>query len=306
MLDIHPAPDTPARPHFPSLAIDPSASAARPVAGDALFAAARSLLSVLVAERPLDAAVLRKAMAQAFGASDAAGAWVWKDAYEAAEAAAVLFLERYVRRAMRRNAGARSDGPRCMLPMLDAVAALEPSHTRRSEKQVRLQQFSTPLPLAYAALQAAAIRPGDTVLEPSAGTGMLAVMAECALGKRAAGHLHLNEYAQTRARLLTRLFPEAVVTAFNAEAIGDRLHDVRATVVLMNPPFSATPGVEAPAHGTNVRAEPGRSVVPSWSMRPSHRRRRAFQGRGRAGSRTRSAGVAAHQDVAARWRAPFL
>ena len=74
-----------------------------------------------------------------------------------------------------------------MLAMLQAVAALEPSHTLRSEEQVRLQQFSTPLPLAYAALQAAAIRPGDVVLEPSAGTGMLAVMAECALGRPDAG-----------------------------------------------------------------------------------------------------------------------
>ena len=164
-------------------------------------------------------------------------------AYEAAEAAAVLFLQRYGR-AMRANAGAGADGPRRMLAMLDAVAALEPSHTRRSEEQVRLQQFSTPLPLAYAALQAAAIRPGDTVLEPSAGTGMLAVMAQCALGKGAAGKLHLNEYARARARLLTRLFPQAVVTAFDAEAIADRLHDVRPTVVLMNPPFSATPGVD--------------------------------------------------------------
>ena len=47
--------------------------------------------------------------------------------------------------------------------MLEAVATLEPSHTKRSEEQVQLQQFSTPLPLAYPALQAAAIRPGDTV-----------------------------------------------------------------------------------------------------------------------------------------------
>ena len=129
--------------------------------------------------------------------------WVWKDAYEAAEAAVVIFMQRYGR-GMRRNAG--DGGPRRMLAMLEALAALEPSHTRRSEEQVRLQQFSTPLPLAYAALQAAAIRPGDVVLEPSAGTGMLAVMAQCALGNSTAGNLHLNEYAQTRARLLTRLF----------------------------------------------------------------------------------------------------
>ena len=207
---------------------------------------------MLEAGRALDAATLRDAMTEAFGATDAEGGWVWKDAYEAAEAACVLFLQRYGR-GMRRTCGAGADGPRRMLAMLEAVAALEPSHTRRSEEQVRLQQFSTPLPLAYAALQAAAIRPGDVVLEPSAGTGMLAVMAECALGDRAAGALHLNEYAQTRARLLTRLFPQAVVTAFNAESIADRLRDVRPTVVLMNPPFSATPGVDRSRHDADLR-----------------------------------------------------
>ena len=183
MLDARPAPDTLARPPLPT-AIEPAAPPALPTASDALFAAAQALLPVLEAGRPLDAATLRDAMTEAFGASDAEGAWVWKDAYEAAEAACVLFLQRYGR-GMRRTCGAGAAGPRRMLAMLEAVAALEPSHTRRSEEQVRLQQFSTPLPLAYAALQAAAIRPGDIVLEPSAGTGMLAVMAECALGDRA-------------------------------------------------------------------------------------------------------------------------
>ena len=59
MLDAHPAPDALARPPLPALAIDPPASPARPVAGDALFAAARSLLPILEAGRPLDAAILR-------------------------------------------------------------------------------------------------------------------------------------------------------------------------------------------------------------------------------------------------------
>ena len=252
MLNARPAPDALARPPHPALATDPAASPARPSPGDALFSAAQTLLPVLEAGRPLDAATLRNAMTEAFGASDAAGGWVWKDAYEAAEAACVLFLQRYGR-GMRRTCGAGADGPRRMLAMLESVAALEPSHTRRSEEQVRLQQFSTPLPLAYAALQAAAIRPGDAVLEPSAGTGMLAVMAECALADRATGALHLNELAQTRARLLTRLFPQAVVTAFNAESIADRLRDVRPTVVLMNPPFSATPGVDRSRHDADLR-----------------------------------------------------
>ena len=251
MLDAPQAPDALARPLPSTVPVDPPTEPARPVvAGDALFAAAQTLLPVLEAGRSLDAETLRDAMTRLFGASDAEGAWVWKDAYEAAEAAVVIFMQRYGR-AMRRNAGA--GGPRRMLAMLEALAALEPSHTRRSEEQVRLQQFSTPLPLAYAALQAAAIRPGDVVLEPSAGTGMLAVMAECALGNSAAGNLHLNEYARVRARLLTQLFPEAVVTAFNAETIADRLRDVRPTVVLMNPPFSATPAVDRITRDADLR-----------------------------------------------------
>ena len=253
MLDADSAADASARPQLPP---DPATASVSvrpaPSASDALFAAARILLPVLEAGRPLDAGTLRDAMTRAFGATDAEGAWLWKDAYEAAEAAVVLFVQRYGR-AMRKQTGAGPDGPRHMLAMLDAVAALEPSHTKRSEEQIRLQQFSTPLPLAYAALRAAAIRPGDTVLEPSAGTGMLAVIAECAMGNRAAGSLYLNEYAHTRAHLLTHLFPQAVTTAFNAEAIADRLHDVTPTAVIMNPPFSATPGVDRIRHDADLR-----------------------------------------------------
>ena len=221
-----------------------------PTSETALFEAAKALLPVLAAGRPLDANVLRDAMTRAFGASDAEGAWVWKDAYEAAEAAVVLFLKRYGR-AMRRRAGAGPEGPAAMLAMLQKLSSLEPSHTKRSEDQIRLQQFSTPLGLAYAALRAAAIRSGDVVMEPSAGTGMLAVMAECALGGE--GALHLNEIANTRAGLLARLFPDASVTRHNAEAIADHLPGVRADVVLMNPPFSATPGVSRNRHDADLR-----------------------------------------------------
>ena len=233
-----------ARPRAPRPRFIPSMSAAQ------LFAAARALLPVLTAGRVLDAATLRDAMTRAFGATDAEGAWVWKDAYEAAEAAVVLFLQRYGR-AMRRRAGV--GGPPAMLAMLQKLAALEPSHTKRSEEQIRLQQFSTPLGLAYAALQAAAIRPGDVVLEPSAGTGILAVMAQCALGDRTAGALHLNEIAAVRAGLLSRLFPDATVTRHNAEAIADHLPGVRPAVVLMNPPFSASPGVTRIRHDADLR-----------------------------------------------------
>ena len=254
MLDAHPAPDALARPPLHTVTTDPHAEQVptHPAGADSLFTAARTLLPVLEAGLPLDAATLRDAMTQAFGATDASGAWIWKDAYEAAEATAVLFLQRYGR-AMRRTAGAGPDGPRLMLAMLEAIAALEPSHTKRSEEQLRLQQFSTPLPLAYAALQAAAIRPGDVVLEPSAGTGMLTVMAACALGKQPGGSLHLNEIAATRAGLLSALFPGTAVTRHNAEAIADYLPALRPTVVLMNPPFSASPGVDRIRHDADLR-----------------------------------------------------
>ena len=250
MLDAHPAADAPVRPPVASMRAVPDV----PGAGDvpskprALLAAAAALLPRLEAGQALDASALRTALTRVFAGSDADGTWVWKDAYEAAEAALVLFLKRWGR-AMRREAGS----PGRMLAMLEALAALEPSHTRRSEEQVARQQFSTPLPLAYAMLQAARVRPGDVVLEPSAGTGMLAVLAECALGSRAAGALHLNELAAVRAGLLDGLFPEASVTRHNAEAAGDCLPHVRPSVVLMNPPFSTTPGVDRRRRGADLR-----------------------------------------------------
>ena len=255
MLDVHTAPDASARlpvPHALPAAPGPTAPSPRPSTHDEIYAAAATLLPVLEAGRALDAATLRDAMTHAFGATDARGAWIWKDAYEAAEAAVVLFIRRHGR-AMRRHAGAGPEGPAAMLTMLEAVAALEPSHTKRSEEQVRLQQFSTPLPLAYAALQAATIRPGDVVLEPSAGTGMLAIMAECALGSRASGNLHLNEIAPVRRALLCRLFPGALVTGVNAENVADHLPGIRPTAVIMNPPFSATPGVHRIRHDADLR-----------------------------------------------------
>ena len=240
------SPSPAATPAVPSLS---PALAARPRSkADALLAAAKDLLPTLEAGRHLDTATLRTALTHAFNATDVEGAWVWRDAYEAAEAALVLFLKRWGR-AMRREAGS----PKHMLTMIESLAALEPSQTRRSAEQIQFQQFSTPLPLAYAALQAAAIRPSDVVLEPSAGTGMLAVMAECALGSKATGSLHINEIATSRAGILAGLFPANEVTRHNAEAIRDHLPALHPTVVLMNPPFSVSPGIRHRRHDADLR-----------------------------------------------------
>ena len=49
------------------------------------------------------------------------------------------------------------------------------------------------------------------------------------------------------------MFPGTVVTRHNAEALADFLPAVRPTVVLMNPPFSATPGIDRIRHDAYLR-----------------------------------------------------
>lgn len=226
-------------------------NAATPITDDpiqdksaALFTAAGRLSRHLAAGRALDAETLRAAMIEAFGGSDADGAWLWKDAYEAAEGAFVLFLGEFGA-AMRRQAKT----PAAMLAMIERLAALAPSQTRRSEEQVALQQFSTPPALGFVAAHAARLSADDVVLEPSAGTGMLAAYAHAA-GAR----LLLNEIAETRAALLAGLFPDVVVTRHNGEHIADYIGpDMRPSVVLMNPPFSAAPGVHGRHRTATVR-----------------------------------------------------
>ncbi|MGX1199416.1 strawberry notch-like NTP hydrolase domain-containing protein [Parvibaculum sp. MBR-TMA-1.3b-4.2] len=196
--------------------------------------AARLLLPHLECGQRIDAGVLRTAMETAFGASDATGAWDWKTAYDACEAATVLFLRKYGK-ALSRKAGS----PAAMLPMLAKIAGLLPTHTRRSAESETYQQFSTPIPLGLAAITAASMTAADRVLEPSAGTGLLAILAEIA-----GGSLVLNELAETRAGLLTHLFLTIPVTRFDAAQIDDHIAAcIVPSVVLMNPPFSAMANV---------------------------------------------------------------
>jgi hypothetical protein len=209
-----------------------------------IFAAAHHLLLDLERGRRIDAAILRAAMERAFGGSDAAGAWDWKTAYDACEAATVLFMRKFGP-VIRSRAGSAA----AELSMLGRIAALLPTHTRRSEESQARQQFSTPLALGYVAASAASITPVDLVLEPSAGTGLLAVFSELA-----GSGLALNELAEGRAALLGQLFPRNAVTRHDAAHIHDHLDDaVRPSVVLMNPPFSAAAHVRGPVADAALR-----------------------------------------------------
>jgi predicted RNA methylase len=200
----------------------------------AILAAAGHLLPHLEQGRAIDAAILRSAMEQAFGASDASGAWDWKTAYDACEAATVLFMRKYGKPLFRKAAS-----PAARLSALGKIAGLLPTHTRRSEEAQARQQFSTPTPLGLAALTAAALTPADRVLEPSAGTGLLAILAEIA-----GSDLILNELAETRADLLASLFPANAITRFDAAQIDDHLDRTAIpSVIIMNPPFSVMANV---------------------------------------------------------------
>ena len=219
----------------PGAALAVSAPFRTPAKPSAILAAAQQILPHLERGQRIDAVLLRAAMENAFGGSDAEGAWDWKTAYDACEAATVLFLRRHAP-ALR----ARAPSPTAQLPILARIAALLPSHTRRSAESQALQQFSTPIALGLAASAAAALTSADLVLEPSAGTGLLAILAELA-----GASLCLNEFAETRANLLALLFPDARVSRFDAAQIHDRLDvAIAPTVVLMNPPFSALAHVD--------------------------------------------------------------
>ena len=82
-----------------------------------LIHAATLLAQLLGQGRALDSRALRSAMETAFCGTDAEGAWMWKDAYEALEAAQVLFLRKFGM-AMRTRAGSAA----AMLEMLTRLS----------------------------------------------------------------------------------------------------------------------------------------------------------------------------------------
>lgn len=189
---------------------------------EADLASALALIGTEIHHQPLRSSALARIMRETFHGSDAGGAWDWRMAYDMMQAAAIQVLLR--------GAGATAD-----IANVKLLASRLLTETRRSEQQIRLQQFSTPLPFAALALRAAAVRKGETVLEPSAGTGALAAFAA-----RAGATLVLNEIDPFRQSLLRAVFG-GDVTGHDGEHIDDLLQTpVLPDVVVMNPPFASS------------------------------------------------------------------
>ncbi len=76
-------------------------------------------------------------MIASFGGTGAEGFWIWKDTYEALEAAQVLFLKKFGPAIM-----SRLQSPQAVLAMMRKIAQLLPTHTRRSDERQAMQQLS--------------------------------------------------------------------------------------------------------------------------------------------------------------------
>lgn len=150
-------------------------------------------------------------------------------AHEIAEAALnSLILTQYARPA------SEAENPaQFVREYLKPLANRLPTQTWRSREQIGWQQFSTPPAVAYLLTHLVNPHTGERILEPSAGTGSLAVWS-----KGVDLETHANEIDARRRELLGQI--GFVPTAFDAEFINDFLApEIEIDCVLMNPPFSS-------------------------------------------------------------------
>ncbi|WP_019054316.1 strawberry notch family protein [Sphingobium xenophagum] len=238
----------------------------------AILGAARTLAAKLLLAVPIDRAGLSEAMSESAGGNDAAGAWQQRDSFEALEVALSLAIPELVGRM---DVGAA-------ISTLEALVRELPTHTVRSEEQIQFQQFSTPPALAHLAVHLARLSSDDILLEPSAGTGIIASLA-----KGAVRDMILNELEPTRADLLEAVFPGTKVYRHDGAKLSALLSGTeRPSVVLMNPPFSVSQsrGEDQNTAARHLRAAldhmlPGGRIVaimPDW-FSPSARYEETFR-----------------------------
>lgn len=176
-----------------------------------------------------------------------------KDLYDMAELALVIHVKQELSNKSIINE------PDAMIDYLNQVSDYLPQEGYRSEEQQIYQQFSTPLAYSYAAAYAGMIRNSDTVLEPSAGLGNIALF-----GMLYGANTHVNELNNRRRKLLQAIGAESV----HGEDAGfihamPTLNDIQPEVVLMNPPFSR----EAERTGDKLDVKVGSRHVESALMK---------------------------------------
>jgi predicted RNA methylase len=181
---------------------------------------------------PFDNPKLTRTADRIFDGTRAEGRYTSRDAYDALEVAVNNYLlEKHARELM------QMDVCDALASVLRPLLQRLPHQSDRTLEQTELQQFSTPPTLAYFVARLLDPKPSDIVLEPSAGTGGLAIWPR-AVGAR----VICNETSSRRNSLLRCVF-NFDASALDAEIIDDLLPaDIKPTAVLMNPPFSSTGG----------------------------------------------------------------
>ncbi|MDX6528498.1 MAG: hypothetical protein QOH41_788 [Blastocatellia bacterium] len=181
---------------------------------------------------PFDNPKLTRTADRVFGGSRAQGKYTPRDAYDAVEIAVNNYLlEKHAKELMQR------DVTEALASVLRPLMQRLPTQTDRTLEQNELQQFSTPPTLAYVAARLLNPTPDDIVLEPSAGTGSLAIWPRAVGAKVICNETSLRRFSLLRCVLNFDSLP------LDAEFIDDLLPtEIQPTAVLMNPPFSSTSG----------------------------------------------------------------
>src|SRR5437773_4995607 len=175
---------------------------------------------------------LTRTAERVFDDSRAQGRYTPRDAYDAVEIAVNNYLlEKHAKELM------QMDVTEALASVLRPLMQRLPRQTDRTLEQTELQQFSTPPMLAYLAARLLDPKATDIVLEPSAGTGSLAIWPRAVGAKVICNETSLRRYSLLCCVLNFDPFP------LDAEFIDDLLPaDIQPTGVLMNPPFSSTSG----------------------------------------------------------------
>ncbi len=199
------------------------------------YVLAQSLANKLEIDGEITSRFLTAEANRVFGGTQAEGAYSGKDAFDAMEVAVSLHIARTENPAWN-NTDAEWATTKAR-ELTERIGKL-PTQSRRDPEMEEFQQFSTPPALSFVANWVANIMPGDVVLEPSAGTGDLAIWP-----KIAGATVVLNELSERRRELLSNLFPDSRLFRENAEQLHNVLPaEVCPTVIVMNPPFSASAG----------------------------------------------------------------
>ena len=138
-------------------------------------------------------------------------------------------------RAAREVIGRKGRNSRASYDLICKLYEMQPTIAARSSNRIKMQQYSTPLPMAWIANHfAMANKAGGKVLEPTAGNGMLvfAVPVE---------QVHANELDETR---LDNLREQGFAEVTQQDATEPFEGGMQYDVVIANPPFGKREAVE--------------------------------------------------------------